>query len=164
MPKPLTFTVNGQSQTVTTEPDRPLLELLREDLHLTGAKFGCGEGQCGACSILLNGQRVFSCKTPASKAAGQILQTIEGLATGDRLTPLQEAFLADAAFQCGYCTPGMIVAATALLKETPNPTDAQIRAGMNKNLCRCCSYSSILRAVRRAADTTTKTTTVQEVK
>jgi len=151
MPQSLTFTLNGQPQTLTTEPDRPLLEVLREDLRLTGAKFGCGEGQCGACSVLLNGQRVFSCKTPAKKANGQTVQTIEGLATGNHLSPVQEAFLAESAFQCGYCTPGMIVAATALLKENPNPSDAQIRAGMNKNLCRCCSYSSILRAVRRAA-------------
>jgi carbon-monoxide dehydrogenase small subunit len=164
MPTKLTFTVNGQPQTLSTEPDRPLLEVLREDLHLTGTKYGCGEGQCGACSVIVNGQRVFSCKTPVAKADGQALQTIEGLATGETLSPVQEAFLAESAFQCGYCTPGMIVAATVLLKETPSPTDAQIRAGMNKNLCRCCSYASIHRAVRRAADATAKSANVREVK
>jgi aerobic-type carbon monoxide dehydrogenase small subunit (CoxS/CutS family) len=142
--------VNGQERSVTTPPERPLLEVLREDLGLTGTKFGCGEGQCGACSVLVDGKRVFSCRTSVSKVEGKQIQTIEGLATGDRLHPVQEAFLAENAFQCGYCTPGMIMATVSLLNETPNPTEEQIRAGMNRNLCRCCGYTKVLQAVRRA--------------
>ncbi len=147
----ISFTVNGQKKTLTTESDRPLLEVIREDLGLTGTKYGCGEGQCGACSVLLDGKRVFSCKTAVSKAADKSIVTIEGLATGEVLHPVQQAFLTEGAYQCGYCTPGMIVAAVALLGENPHPTDEQIVAGMNKNLCRCCSYPKIIGAVRRAA-------------
>jgi len=146
--------VNGRQRTVTTDPERPLLDVLREDLQLTGAKYGCGEGQCGACSVLLDGKRVFSCRTPASRAEGKKVLTIEGLAKGENgesLHPVQEAFLAEGAFQCGYCTAGMIMAAVGLLDEKPNPTDPDIVAGMNKNLCRCCSYPRIAAAVRRAA-------------
>jgi len=145
------FTVNGQRREITTDPDRPLLEVLREDLQLTGTKYGCGEGQCGACSVLLNGKRVFSCRTSASSAAGKTVTTIEGLADGEKLHPVQEAFLAESAFQCGYCTPGMVIAAVALLKENPRPTDADVVAGMNRNICRCCSYASYFKAVKRAA-------------
>jgi aerobic-type carbon monoxide dehydrogenase small subunit (CoxS/CutS family) len=148
----LTFTVNGQKRTVTTHPDRPLLDVLREDLQLTGTKYGCGEGQCGACSVLVDGKRVFSCKTAAQKVDGKTLQTIEGLAAGDTLHPVQAAFVAEGAFQCGYCTPGMIVACVSLLNEKPKPTDEEIRGGMNRNVCRCCSYASIIKAVHRAAD------------
>src|SRR5437762_9123684 len=104
-----TFTVNGEARSVTTHPERSLLEVLREDLQLTGTKYGCGEGQCGACSVLLDGRRVFSCRTPASRAEGKAVLTIEGLAKGDALHPVQQAFLDEGAFQCGYCTPGMIV-------------------------------------------------------
>jgi aerobic carbon-monoxide dehydrogenase small subunit len=147
----LSFTVNGQRRTLTTDPDRPLLDVLREDLQLTGVKYGCGERQCGACSVLVDGKRVFSCGTPASRADGKTIVTIEGLAKGDTLHPVQEAFLAEGAFQCGYCTPGMIIAAVALLVEKPNPNDAEIVAGMNRNICRCCSYPKILEAVRHAA-------------
>ena len=143
--------INGQERSVTTPPERPLLEVLREDLGMTGTKYGCGEGQCGACSVLVDGKRVFSCRTSVGKVEGKTLQTIEGLATGDRLHPVQEAFLAENAFQCGYCTPGMIMATVSLLNETPNPTEEQIRAGMNRNLCRCCTYMKVLQAVRRAA-------------
>jgi aerobic-type carbon monoxide dehydrogenase small subunit (CoxS/CutS family) len=148
--------VNGQERSVTTPPERPLLEVLREDLGMTGTKFGCGEGQCGACSVLVDGKRVFSCRTSVGKVDGKQIQTIEGLATGDRLHPVQEAFLAENAFQCGYCTPGMIMATVSLLSETPSPTEEQIRAGMNRNLCRCCSYTKILQAVHRAAQKSTE--------
>lgn len=145
------FAVNGLKRAVTADPDRPLLDVLREDLRLTGTKYGCGERQCGACSVLMDGKRVFSCRTPVSKADGTTVVTIEGLAAGDALHPVQEAFLQEGAFQCGYCTSGMIVAAAALLAEKPNPTDADIVAGMNRNVCRCCSYPKIIEAVRRAA-------------
>jgi len=147
----LNFTVNGVKRAVTSDPDRPLLDVVREDLHLTGTKYGCGERQCGACSVLMDGKRVFSCRTPVSKADGTTVVTIEGLSSGDTLHPVQEAFLQEGAFQCGYCTSGMIVATVALLAEKPNPTDADIVAGMNRNVCRCCSYPKILEAVRRAA-------------
>jgi aerobic-type carbon monoxide dehydrogenase small subunit (CoxS/CutS family) len=147
----ITLTVNGQARTVTTDPDRPLLEVLREDLHLTGTKYGCGEGQCGACTVLLDDKRTFSCRTAVGKADGKTVQTIEGLPTGDALHPVQEAFLAEGAFQCGYCTPGMIMATVALLKDKPRPTDAEIHSWMNKNLCRCCGYPKVVDAVRRAA-------------
>jgi aerobic-type carbon monoxide dehydrogenase small subunit (CoxS/CutS family) len=150
----ITLRVNGQERTVTTPGERPLLEVLREDLQLTGTKFGCGEGQCGACSVLVDGKRVFSCRTSVSKVEGKAVQTIAGLAGGDQLHPVQQAFLAENAFQCGYCTPGMIMATVALLAETAKPSDEQIRAGMNRNLCRCCVYTKVLQAVRRAAEGT----------
>jgi aerobic carbon-monoxide dehydrogenase small subunit len=148
----MNFTVNGQRRTVTTDSDRPLLDVLREDLQLTGTKYGCGEAQCGACSVLVNGKRVFSCRTPASSVDGKTVLTIEGLAKGDDLHPVQEAFLDEGAFQCGYCTPGMIMTAVALLEDKPKPSDAEIVSGMNRNICRCCSYPKIVQAVRRASD------------
>ena len=151
MDSTIKFTANGERRSVTTDPERPLLDVLREDLQLTGAKYGCGERECGACSVLVDGKRVFSCRTPVSKVEGKTVVTIEGLADGEKLHPVQEAFLAEGAFQCGYCTAGMIVAAVGMLAENPKPTDAQIVSGMNKNLCRCCSYPNILRAVRRCA-------------
>jgi len=153
MDAPLNFTINGQKRTVTIDPDRPLLDVLREELQLTGAKYGCGEGKCGACSVLVDGKRVFSCSTAASEASGKNVTTIEGLAAGDELHPVQQAFFEERAFQCGYCTAGMIMATVALLNETPSPSEEQIRAGMNRNLCRCCTYPRILSAVRRAAGT-----------
>jgi aerobic-type carbon monoxide dehydrogenase small subunit (CoxS/CutS family) len=125
--------------------------VLREDLHLTGAKFGCGEGQCGACSVLVEGKRVFSCRTAIQSVAGKSITTIEGLAQGEQLHPVQSAFLEEGAYQCGYCTAGMIINAVALLRENPRPTQEQIATGMNKNMCRCCSYIKILNAVKRAA-------------
>jgi aerobic-type carbon monoxide dehydrogenase small subunit (CoxS/CutS family) len=145
------LTVNGQRRTLTSDPDRPLLDALREDLQLTGAKYGCGESRCGACSVLVDGKRVFSCMVPAGSVEGKSILTIEGLAKGDELHPVQQAFLEEGAFQCGYCTPGMILAAVALLAEKPKPTDAEIASGMNRNICRCCSYSKIVQAVRRAS-------------
>ena len=147
----ITFTVNGQQRTVTVDGQRSLLDVLREDLQLTGAKYGCGEGACGACTVLLEGQCVRACLTPIADVAGKAVLTIEGLAAGDQLHPVQEAFLAEGAFQCGYCTPGMILTTVALLREKPNPTDEQILAAINGNLCRCCAYPVILKAVRRAA-------------
>lgn len=150
----INFTVNGQRRSVTSDPARPLLDVLREDLQLTGAKYGCGERECGACSVLVDGKRVFSCRTSVSKVQDKSVTTIEGLSDGDKLHPVQEALLAEGAFQCGYCTPGMIITAAAMLKENPKPTDEQIVEGMNRNLCRCCTYPSILRAVRRCAGRT----------
>ncbi len=151
MEKTITFTVNGRSRTVTTDPRRPLLEVLREDLHLTGTKYGCGEGRCGACTVLVGGKSVVSCITPVIKVEGQPIVTIEGLARGDTLHPVQEAFLAEGAMQCGYCTPGMILTVVSFLENTPNPTDAQILSGMEGRVCRCCGYARILKAVKRAA-------------
>src|SRR3954466_1519062 len=153
-PVEIKFAVNGKPVAVTTEPQRTLLEVLREGLHLTGTKYGCGEGACGACSVLVDGKRLFSCSTPASSMAGKSVATIEGLAppSGEgALHPVQQAFLNARAFQCGYCTPGMIMCATALLSRKPNPTDDEIRDGMNGNICRCCSYDNIRDAVRHAA-------------
>jgi aerobic-type carbon monoxide dehydrogenase small subunit (CoxS/CutS family) len=150
MDKTVSFTVNGKLKTVMTDPQRSLLEVLREDLQLTGAKYGCGEGRCGACTVLMGGKRVMSCLTPVAKAHQQTILTIEGLATGDQLHPVQEAFLAEDASQCGYCTPGMIMATVALLNEKSNPTDAETLAWMAGHLCRCCGYPKILKAIRRA--------------
>ncbi len=151
MEKTFTFIVNGESKTVTTDPERPLLEVLREDLQLTGPKYSCGEGQCGACTVLLDGKAAFSCIMTVEDADKKTIQTIEGLSKRDKLHPVQEAFLAEGAFQCGYCTPGMIVAAVDLLNERPNPTDAEILSGMGKHLCRCCGFPKIQKAIKRAA-------------
>jgi aerobic carbon-monoxide dehydrogenase small subunit len=151
MEKTISFVLNGQPRTVTTEPERPLLEVLREDLQLTGTKYGCGEGHCGACTVLVGGRSVHACTTPVAQAEQQTILTIEGLATGDKLHPVQEAFLAEGAWQCGYCTPGMILAAVGLLNDKPQPTDAEILTRMQGHLCRCCGYPKILAAVKRAA-------------
>ena len=145
------LTVNGQPRTVTTDPARPLLDVLRETLQLTGTKYGCGEGRCGACTVLLDGKRTFSCRTEIEDAAGKSVTTIEGLADGDKLHPVQEAFVEAGASQCGYCTPGMIMATVALLKEKPDAKEDEMVAWMNANLCRCCNYVNILAAVKRAA-------------
>jgi aerobic-type carbon monoxide dehydrogenase small subunit (CoxS/CutS family) len=153
MDSTINLSVNGKSQSVTTDPRRPLLDVLREELQLTGAKYGCGEGQCGACVVLVDGQRTFSCRTPVEQVAGKPILTIEGLAKGDELHPIQQAFLAENAYQCGYCVPGMIMAAAALLQEQRNPTDDLIRKWMNRQICRCCGYERILKAVRRATTT-----------
>lgn len=150
MAQTLSFTVNGQRRTLTVEPERPLLEVLREDLELTGAKFGCGEGECGACTVLVGGRPVFSCITPVSNAAGQTIQTLEGLAPEGKLHPVQEAFLSEDAFQCGYCTSGMILAVVGLLNEKPKPTEPEIAAWMEGHICRCCTYPRVLKAIQRA--------------
>src|SRR6476660_2382961 len=151
MNQKITITINGREQTIETDPERPLLDVLREDLRLTGAKYGCGEGRCGACSILLGDKRIFSCSTPVKNVAGKSVTTIEGLTQGETLHPVQLAFYDCEAYQCGYCTPGMIMAAVALLKSKPKPTEAEIVNSMNGNLCRCCGYPRILNAVRQAA-------------
>jgi len=149
----VTLTVNGRQRTVTTDPQRPLLDVLREDLGLTGTKYGCGDGLCGACTVLIDGNRAQSCLTPVADAHRTSIITIEGLAAGDALHPVQEAFLTEGALQCGYCTPGMVLTTVAFLKENPKPTEAQIRHGLDGNLCRCCGYPKILKAVRRAIET-----------
>ena len=145
-----TFTVNGQSHTLVTNPQRPLLEVLREELHLTGTKYGCGEGQCRACTVLLDGEPVASCVTPISDADKHTVLTIEGLAKGDQLHPVQEAFLAEGAFQCGYCTAGMIMGVVGLLKGNGHPTEAEIKKGLQKHICRCGTYPRIVKAVHRS--------------
>lgn len=147
----ITLTVNGSKRSVTTDPQRSLLDVLREDLGLTGTKYCCGEGQCGACTVLMDGEPIPSCITPATLVDKKAITTIEGLAAGDSLHPLQEAFLEEDAVQCGYCTPGIIMTAAALLKKKPHPTDEEILDGMNGNLCRCCGYPKILSAIRVAA-------------
>jgi aerobic-type carbon monoxide dehydrogenase small subunit (CoxS/CutS family) len=151
MDEKITLTVNGERRTVATDPARPLLDVLREAFQLTGTKYGCGEGKCGACTVLVDGKRTFSCRMAVEDVGDRKVTTIEGLAKGDALHPVQEAFLAEDAFQCGYCTPGMIMAAVALLGEKPQATDAEMVAWMNRNLCRCCGYPKVLQAVRRAA-------------
>jgi aerobic-type carbon monoxide dehydrogenase small subunit (CoxS/CutS family) len=152
----ITLTVNGQRRTLTTNLERPLLDVLREDLQLTGAKYGCGEGQCRACTVLMNGKAVASCVTPISKADQQEILTIEGLPTGEKLHPVQEAFLAEGASQCGYCTPGMILGVVSLLKENPTATDSEIITGMQRHLCRCCNYTKIIKAIRRSTALTSR--------
>lgn len=143
--------VNGVTRTVTTDPRRTLLEVLREDLDLTGTKYGCGEGQCRACTVLIDGRPELACLMPVSRAASREILTIEGLASSGALHPVQQAFLDEGAFQCGYCTPGMILATVALLEKNPKPGDREIIAALNPHLCRCCGYPKILAAVRRAA-------------
>ncbi len=147
----ITLMVDGQKRTVVTDPERSLLDVLREDLHVMGPKYGCGEVRCGACTVLMDGARTLSCITPVGDADNKKITTIEGLADGDRLHPVQQAFLDEGAIQCGYCTPGMILSAVALLEENPRPTDEQIAEWMNGNICRCNGYTKILNAVRRAA-------------
>jgi carbon-monoxide dehydrogenase small subunit len=147
----ITLIVNGTEKTVETDPQRSLLDVLREDLHVTGPKYGCGEGQCGACTVLMDGKRTLSCVTPVSMANKKKITTIEGLAEGNSLHRLQQAFLDEGAIQCGYCTAGMILAAAALLNENPHPTDEQIADWMNGNICRCNGYTKILKAISRAA-------------
>jgi aerobic-type carbon monoxide dehydrogenase small subunit (CoxS/CutS family) len=151
MEKTLTLQINGQPRTVTTDPRRPLLDVLREDLELTGAKFGCGERQCGACTVLVNGRPILSCSTRVATVAGKKIETIEGLADDDQLHPVQAAFLAEGVSQCGYCTPGMVMTAVSLLRAKPQPTSEEIRGEMQRNVCRCGTYLRIIRAVERAA-------------
>ena len=147
------FRVNGAERSVSTDPQRRLLDVLREELRLTGTKYGCGEGQCGACLVYVDGEPARSCLLPVTAAHGKSVTTIEGLARGEALHPVQEAFLEEGALQCGYCTSGMVLAAAALLQEKPSPTDDEIVAAMNGHLCRCNGYVKIVKAVRRAAVT-----------
>jgi aerobic carbon-monoxide dehydrogenase small subunit len=145
----ITFTLNGRSRTLTTDPERPLLEVLREDLQLTGTKYGCGEGECRACTVMLNGESTPSCLTPISSVDGQTVLTIEGLAHGETLHPVQEAFLAENAFQCGYCTSGMILGIASVREKNPSAGEAQYRAELQKHICRCGGYPRYLNVVRR---------------
>lgn len=143
--------VNGVRRHARCRPDTPLLYVLRNDLGLKGAKFGCGLGQCGACFVLLDGQPTASCDTPVEAAVGHRIRTVESLAAGGELCALQQAFIAEQAAQCGYCTSGILIAATALLERNPNPTEPEVREALNRNLCRCGSQPRVLRAVLRAA-------------
>ena len=153
MPAVKELHINGAAKPVAAEPERTLLSVLRDDLGLTGAKYGCGEGHCGACTVLVDGRAVRSCSTRVEAAAGKKIGTIEGLAAGEKLHALQEAFLDIGAMQCGYCTPGMIMSALALLSKNPQPTREEIIVGMNGNICRCGTYQRIITAIEQAAKT-----------
>ena len=144
--------VNGESFEVDVDGETTLLAVLRHDLGLTGTKYGCGDGDCGACTVLLDGEAKNSCITPVESAAGRAVTTIEGLANGNDLHPVQEAFIEHTAFQCAYCTPGFIMSVVALLARNPQPDDRQIRAALTGNICRCGTYVRILRAAKAAAE------------
>jgi aerobic-type carbon monoxide dehydrogenase small subunit (CoxS/CutS family) len=146
----ITLKVNGTAQTVDVDPSTPLLYVLRNDLGLQGPRFGCGLGQCGACAVIINGAAVRSCVTPCSTVKGEVT-TLEGLATDGKLTPVQRAWIKEQVPQCGFCQNGQIISATVLLAKNPNPTDAQIREGMNSTLCRCMTYYRVQAAIKRAS-------------
>ncbi len=148
----ITFRLNGRPISLDTDGSRRLLWVLRTDLNVTGPKFGCGIAMCGACTVLVNGMAMRSCQTPLASVQGADVTTIEGLADGDRLHPLQEAFAEHGGFQCGYCTSGMILEAYSLLKQNPHPTRDQIVSGMNRNLCRCGAHVRIVEAIQAAAE------------
>ena len=148
----ITLEVNGRIHTIDADPATPLLYVLRDDLALNGAKFGCGLGQCGACTVMVDGRAVLSCLVPVSAVQQRPVKTVEGLGTAQNPGPLQRAFAEEQAAQCGYCIAGMIMRAQALLERNPAPSDAEIRRAMATNLCRCGTHMRILRAVRRAAD------------
>jgi aerobic-type carbon monoxide dehydrogenase small subunit (CoxS/CutS family) len=147
----LELQINGTGRRVEVDGERSLLNVLRDELDLTGAKYGCGEGQCGACTVLVDGRAVRSCLTQAASVEGKQITTIEGLERNGKLHPLQEAFLAVDAMQCGYCTAGMIMSGVGLLKKTPNPTEAEILRAMEGNICRCGTYHRVVAAIRQAA-------------
>jgi len=149
--QPLEITVNGEVHRVTVEPSRTLLELLRDDIHLTGTKYGCGEGECGACTVIVDGKSVMSCLTFALAVDGRSILTIEGLSEGRVLSRLQRSFAEKGAAQCGYCTPGLIMSAKALLDENPNPTAEEVRESLEGNLCRCTGYAKVVEAVLAAS-------------
>jgi aerobic-type carbon monoxide dehydrogenase small subunit (CoxS/CutS family) len=151
MPDAIELRINGAAKNVQSNPDRSLLSVLRDDLDLTGAKYGCGEGQCGACTVLVDGKPTRSCLTSVRTVAGKEILTVEGLEKDGKLHPVQEAFLEIGAMQCGYCTCGMILTAVALLNSKPQPTEQDIVESMNGNICRCCAYPRIAAAVRSAA-------------
>ena len=147
----ISATVNGDAVEFLTEPGRTLLDALRDDLGLTGSKEGCGTGDCGACSVIMDGALMCSCLILGVEAEGKTITTVEGIANGDHLHPVQQKFLEHAALQCGFCTPGFIVAAKALLDDNPNPTETEARYWLAGNLCRCTGYDKIIRAVMDAA-------------
>jgi aerobic-type carbon monoxide dehydrogenase small subunit (CoxS/CutS family) len=151
MPDAMELNVNGRVVSISSPKDRPLLDLLREDLNLTGAKYGCGEGECGACTVLLDGQAVRSCITTVGEVGGATIVTIEGLAENGKLHPVQRAFIEKQGLQCGYCVPGQILTAVALLAENKKPTRDEIVEAMDGNICRCCNYVNILAAVEHVA-------------
>ena len=155
MDKTIRFKLNGKEVAVETAPERMLLWVLRTDLEHTGTKYGCGEGYCGFCTVLVDGKPERSCSLPLSKVEGKSVLTIEGLAQGSRLHPLQQAFVDNGALQCGYCTPGQIMEAYALLLRKPNPTEAEIADALEGNLCRCGTYKRIIAAVRQASQAMT---------
>ena len=146
------FTINDEKRRLFVNPNDLLINIIRNDLFLTGSKYGCGIGECGACTVLLNGEPVLSCLTLAVTVDGKEITTIEGLAEGDKLHSMQIAFLKNAAVQCGFCTPSMILTATALLKENPNPTEDEIRDYMRGNICRCTGYVQIIKAINTCAE------------
>lgn len=145
------FEVNGQQQSLTLPPDTPLLYVLRNDLKLKGTRFGCGLGQCGSCTVLLNGHSIQSCNTPVWAVAGKRVTTIEGLGSPESLHPLQQAILDEQAAQCGYCLNGILMSAKALLEENSNPSEGDIREKLDRNLCRCGTHGRIVRAIQRAS-------------
>jgi aerobic-type carbon monoxide dehydrogenase small subunit (CoxS/CutS family) len=151
MKQAIQFTLNGERVRLETEPDRPLLWILRGDLALTGTKYGCGTGLCGACSVLLDGHVARACIQSIKDVAGKTVTTIEGLAAGEKLHPIQQAFMDHDALQCGYCTPGMIVTAAGILSDNPKASEADIIAGLDQNLCRCGAHKRILEAVQSVA-------------
>jgi aerobic-type carbon monoxide dehydrogenase small subunit (CoxS/CutS family) len=150
MDKTIHFRVNGDAREVTTDPNRPLLEVLREDLYLTGTKYGCGEGQCHACTVLIDGNAATSCRLSIAAVEGRDIRTIEGVAQGEKLHPVQEAFLTERAFQCGFCTSGMIMGLVGLLESRPKLAAKEIEERMHSHICRCCHYPKISKAIRRA--------------
>lgn len=150
--------VNGVRSNLTVDPDRPLLWVLRNELELTGAKYGCGEGQCGACTVLVNEVPQRSCITPVGTVAGKEITTVEGLADADRLHLVQESFVECDAMQCGYCTPGMIMSSVALLRRNPSPSESEIKNALEGNICGCGTYNRILAAVQKAANSMTSET------
>jgi nicotinate dehydrogenase subunit A len=161
MPQDIAVNVNGAVRTVNVEPDTPLLYILRNDLELSGPRFGCGLSQCGACTVMLEGKATRSCVLPVSAAAGKPVVTLEGLGTRDKPHALQRAFMEEQAAQCGYCTNGMIMTAKAFLDRTPQPTEAQVRKALAANLCRCGTHNRIVRAVLRASRETSATAAVK---
>ena len=153
MPERYTLTVNGQSCTVEAESDTPLLYILRNDLKLKGARYGCGQGQCGSCAVIMDGKDIFSCDTPLWSAAGHDITTVEGIGSPEHPHPLQQAFIDEQAAQCGYCITGIIMAAKALLDRKPTPTDDDIDQALERHLCRCGTHNRIRRAIHKAAQT-----------
>ncbi|KEJ92123.1 (2Fe-2S)-binding protein [Synergistes jonesii] len=152
MREKISFTLNGVFMETDVDPDMRLADFLRDELHLIGTKIGCKRGECGACTVIFNGKAVTSCLVPVMRADGAVIETIEGLAEGDKLHPIQEEFINHGAVQCGFCTPGMIMSAKALLDENPNPTPTEVREALGGNICRCTGYKKIQEAVLAAAE------------
>ncbi len=148
----ITLTINGSAHDIAADPTTPLLYVLRDELGLNGAKFGCGLGQCGACTVMVDGRAVFSCVTPIATLAGREIKTVEGLGTSENPGPTQQAFIDEQAAECGYCIPGMMMRAQALLERNPFASEEEIRTHMQPNLCRCGTHMRILRAIRRAGE------------